>query len=209
MNPFPVGITPGPSVELAPAPTVAATWQSLAAVAKDLHLYTPAIVQLFVPDLPFDPFAAYLAETGKTVTRVVIRTGAKLFTSLDHSFAEPAWEHTLHALPHADWPEFCAWFGTCAYRDHSKLIYRVRTQEISVADPTQLASPASVAVTAFVLEMPTGSIYFRQLRSPAQALYEPYFDKTQAYSDTQLLGIGIDANPSDPYGFVRQHLENQ
>lgn len=175
-------------------------------LTADMHLYTPAIVHLSTP-LDIDPLDAYFQESGKCFQRYVIVSPVRLFRGLQNPKQQDQhWDFTLHGIPHEEWPGFCSWFGSCVYRTPDGLIRRVRIQEIAVADPAEITGDP-LPITAFVVESQIGSFYFRRMVQTTDSLYEPYFDRELAYQDTKLLAQALEANPADPYNFVKQNLE--
>lgn len=186
-----------------PTPVIS---DSLSSLAKDLVLYTPALVHLATP-LTEDPFDQYCSELGRDVIRYVVNTAQPVLYGLTSPEGDGSWNFCLHALPKEDWPEFRQWFGTCAYFTRADgVLRRVRTQELRVLDPGQF-QPELVSVTAFVLDTNKGSFYFTQIPGQPAGVYTSRFNAAMVHDDTVRMAAAYAAEHNNPYGFVREHTE--
>jgi hypothetical protein len=102
---------------------------------EEFAIYTPAMVYLHVP-LPGDIMSSFYAQYGQEVEVFSVDLDRPVFSGLSAKNGDNRWNHVLFGMPKEHWSAFYGWAGTVAVMNHDNgVLYRVRTQEIEVADP--------------------------------------------------------------------------
>jgi hypothetical protein len=180
----------------------------LSDLQEEFAIYTPAMVYLHVP-LPGDFMSAFFQQYGEDVKVFSMELDKPVFSGLSVG-GDKRWNHVLFGMPREHWSAFYGWAGTVAVMDRdSGVLYRVRTQEIEIADPfcisNSIVLPSDVPVgkiSTFCVETNVGCHYYLSSKgiNPAEAV----FDKELIYEDTKRFAEAYQAG-NNPYDLGEQN----
>lgn len=180
----------------------------LADLQEEFAIYAPALVYLHVP-LPGDFMSAFFQHYGKAVEVFSVELDKPVFSGLSVG-GDRRWNHVLFGMPKEHWSAFYSWAGTVAVMNHDNgVLYRVRTQEIEVADPfcvsNSIVLPSDVPVgeiSTFCVETNVGCHYYLSSKgiNPAKAVFdkELIYDDTKRFAEEYLAG-------NNPYDLGEQN----
>ena len=177
----------------------------LSDLSKEYVFYTPALIYMKIRLMGRDPVTQFVQEYGKQVTPFSLRFNKPVFHGLNLG-RDVSWNYVLFGMEREHWEAFKSFMGTMAFTDRQlKLLARIRTKEIVVADPLFFEKatvlPAKLPltdVTVFCLDTNQGCAWIEMGVNPLLDL--PQLVTTDnVYPDTAAFANAVFNNAANPY----------
>ena len=164
--PLPEGLSPAFEAQakeplLILNPPKASPMSSLAGVAKEFAIFTPALVYAKLPEVP-NFLGDFSAESGVDVQVFSKIMPEQIFTGLEVD-GDTTWNYVLFFMELTHWGAFLSFMSTVGFLNRDEaLLYRVRPQDIKIKDvcAKNVLPTATLPITAFCMESNEGCWYF-------------------------------------------------